>query len=74
MVCILSIFVSIEEYPIGLETIQVNSFQASHFLENFLHYLGRRRLCAEFGRGFRVPRLGPLFSTIGATYGIPEGS
>ena len=37
-------------------------------------YLGRRRLWAEFGRGLRVPRLGPLFSTIGATYGIPEGS
>ena len=37
-------------------------------------YLGLRRLCAEFGRGLRVPRLGPLFSTIGATYGIPDGS
>ena len=32
-----------------------------------LTYLGLRRLCAEFGRGLRVPRLGPLFSTIGAT-------
>lgn len=37
-------------------------------------YLGLRRLCAEFGRGLRVPRLGPLLSTIGATKGIPEGS
>ena len=27
---------------------------------------GLRRRCAEFGRGFRVPRFGPLFSTIGA--------
>ena len=41
---------------------------------DFIVYLGLRRLCAEFGRGLRVPRFGPLFSTIGATYGIPEGS
>ena len=30
-------------------------------------YLGLQRLCAEFGRGLRVPRLGPLVSTNGAT-------
>jgi hypothetical protein len=37
-------------------------------------YRGLRRFYAEFGRGLRLPRLGPLFSTIGATEGIPEGS
>jgi hypothetical protein len=37
-------------------------------------YLGLQLLCAELGRGLRVSRLGPLFSTIRATCGIPEGS
>lgn len=39
-----------------------------------LLYLGLRRRSVEFGRGLRFPRKGPLLSTIGVTYGTPEGS
>lgn len=31
------------------------------------NHRARRRLWSEFGRGFRVPRAGPLFSTTGVT-------
>jgi hypothetical protein len=42
--------------------------------KNALSYLGLRLRSDELGRGFRVPRDGPLFSTTGVTYGIPDGS
>lgn len=38
------------------------------------NYLGLRRRSDEFGRGLLFPRAGPLFSTTGVTYGIPDGS
>ena len=43
-------------------------------LRQAFHQRGLRRRSDEFGRGFLEPRFGPLLSTTGVTYGIPEGS
>ena len=44
------------------------------FLRQTIHQRGLRRRSDEFGRGFLEPRFGPLLSTTGVTYGIPDGS
>lgn len=68
--------------------IKNHSYSFDNILRNYCHenslfisgrtynfsYLGLRRRSDELGRGFRDPRAGPLFSTTGVTYGIPDGS
>jgi hypothetical protein len=59
------------EYPPTLSNLE-NLEQLEITLGRF--YLGRRRRSVELGLCFREPRDGPLFSTTGVIYGIPEGS
>ena len=59
-------------FPIHLKHFFITPFRSSPNGPDI--YLGLRRLCTELRQGLRVPRVGPLFSTIGAMQGMLEGS